>query len=127
MEAEDLRQKFSTLDARLLEHDKAIKELNSRMGVLENASKDSFVRIGKTEQQLSELTAKVDRLSGNVDKMSRRIQANGRRDQRTQYIVAACLGLTVALFVYVVLADKASAREILKTAADVSAIAGHLL
>lgn len=59
--------------------------------------------------------------------MSKRIRSNGERDRRTQLIVIACLGLTVALFVYVVVADKASAKEILKTAADVSALASHLL
>ena len=72
---DDISQRFESCDARLLEHDKQLHELSQKVGVLENASKDS----------------------------------------------------TVALFVYVVVADKASAKEILKTAADVSALASHLL
>ncbi len=127
METEDIRQRFESYDARLLAHDKRLGDLEHKAGVLENASKDSYKRIDSIEGQLAAITSKVDKLSDDVGKMSKRIKKNGARDQRTQYATLACLGLTVALFVYVVFADKASAKEILKTAADVSAIAGRLL
>ena len=124
---DDISQRFESCDARLLEHDKQLHELSQKVGVLENASKDSYKRISSIEGQLVAITSKVDQLSADVGKMSKRIRSNGERDRRTQLIVIACLGLTVALFVYVVVADKASSKEILKTAADVSALASHLL
>ena len=90
---DDISQRFESCDARLLEHDKQLHELSQKVGVLENASKDSYKRISSIEGQLVAITSKVDQLSADVGKMSKRIRSNGERDRRTQLIVIACLGL----------------------------------
>lgn len=46
---DDISQRFESCDARLLEHDKQLHDLSQKVGVLENASKDSYKRISSVE------------------------------------------------------------------------------